>query len=421
MSPDTRPHICIDATCIVLGGKGATVYAISLLKALQRLSPPARFTVLIRQEAVSLLEISSPYWSIQAVNVKSSHLWHLLALPGLLAKLKPDLLHILGEVVLPWLPIPYLLTVHELPHLYRQKVRNRNGWGRGARGKEKSSLFPNSCKKFNQSLYHSLSQYFTEIFLPATCRRAASLLAVSQSTAIDLVQEFQVSPQQISITYEAADIRFFQVNLQPISDWCKSIPRPYLLTFATGDHREVPQQAVQAFGEIASQTPHYLVIAGRCPDWQKSTLVKTATKLGCLERLYFTGHVPDDDLPFLYCDADIYIEMSCYEGFGLQVCEAMATGTVTVASDVAALPEIIGQGGYLVTLGDSTMLADKLITLLTDSSQIQRLSKLAEQQAALFSWDKCARESWAAIEQILTNICSHCGGHEIENATNKPS
>jgi glycosyltransferase involved in cell wall biosynthesis len=130
--------------------------------------------------------------------------------------------------------------------------------------------------------------------------------------------------------------------------------------------------------------------------------VETAVKLSCLEKIHFTGYVPDDDLPVLYRDADIYVEMSRYEGFGLQVCEAMATGTVVVASDVTSLSEIVGSGGYLVPLGDVSILADKLLTLLTDSVQIKNLSKLAQQQAAQFSWEKCAFGTWTVIDTVLS-------------------
>jgi glycosyltransferase involved in cell wall biosynthesis len=378
MNFDNYPHICVDATCVVLDTKGVTVYATALLTALQKLAPPARFTILMRTEAVSLLDINNSNWSIQEVKLKSTHLWHLLILPGLLAKLKPDLLLVLGETPLPWLPVPYIVTVHELPHLYRQLVGNRN-----------------------ISLYKYLSQVLTEMLLPSTLRRAAHILAVSKSTAIDVAREYKINSNNISITYEAADLKFFQAESQ-LSDWCRVVPRPYILTFATGDRREVPELVVEAFGMICCSQSHRLVIAGRCPQWQKSTLVETAVKLSCLEKIHFTGYVPDDDLPVLYRDADIYVEMSRYEGFGLQVCEAMATGTVVVASDVTSLSEIVGSGGYLVPLGDVSILADKLLTLLTDSVQIKNLSKLAQQQAAQFSWEKCAFGTWTVIDTVLS-------------------
>jgi glycosyltransferase involved in cell wall biosynthesis len=378
MNVDNYPHICVDATCVVTDTKGATVYAIALLTALQKLASPAYFTILMRSEAICLLDIRNPHWSIQGVQFKSAHLWHLLALPRLLTKLKPDLLFVLGETPLPWLPVPYIFTVHELPHLYRKLVGSKN-----------------------ISLYKYLSQSLTEMLLPSSFRRATHLLAISKSTAIDVAREYKINSNNISITYEAADVRFFQAESQ-FSEWCENLPRPYILVFATGDRREVPELAIAAFAAISSQIPQHLVIAGRCPEWQKSTLVETAVKLGCLQKLCFTGYVPDEDLPILYRDADIYVEMSHYEGFGLQVCEAMATGTAVIASDVASLPEIVGDGGYLVPLGDVNVLASKLLTILTDSTQAECLSKLAQQQATQFSWDKCAVESWAVINTVIS-------------------
>ncbi|MEA5593448.1 glycosyltransferase family 1 protein [Rivularia sp. UHCC 0363] len=375
------PHICIDATCVVTDTKGASVYAVSLLMALQKLSLKAHFTVLMRTEAVNRMEVNNCNWEVEGVTIKSTHFWHLLTLPRILKKLQPDLLFVLGETPLAFVPVPYIITVHELPHIYRQSVGNAN-----------------------KSLHHDLSQRLTEILLPTTCRQATHLLAVSQSTGIDLEREFQISPQKVSVSYAGADIKFFQAESLTISSWFKSIPRPYLLTFATGDNREVPELVVRAFGECASQIPHHLVIAGSCSELQKSTLVETAVKLGCLEKLHFTGYVPDNDLPVLYCNADIYIEMSRYEGFGLQVCEAMATGTTVIATEVASLPEVVGDGGYLVRLGDTLTLADKLLFLLKNPTELQRLSKLAQQQAAKFSWDKCAKETWNIIDKVISKV-----------------
>ncbi|MGD1914090.1 MAG: glycosyltransferase family 4 protein [Rivularia sp. (in: cyanobacteria)] len=372
------PYICLDATCVVKDIKGASVYALSLLMALQKLSLKVRFTVLMRQEVVKQIEVDNPNWKIKGITVKSTISWHLFTLPLILKRLKPDLLFVLGETPLAFVPVPYILTIHELPHLYRKLAGIRN-----------------------KPFHHRLSHKLTEIFLPSTSRQATHLLAVSQSTAKDLEKEFQINPQKISVTYEAADIKFFQTDSLTTSSWFTNIPHPYLLTFATGDNREEPQQVVSAFGKCNSQIPHYFVIAGNCSESQKSTLVETAIKVDCLDKLYFTGYVPNDDLPVLYRNADIYIEMSCYEGFGLQVCEAMAAGTAVIASDVSSLPEVIGDGGYLVQLGDITALAQKILFLLKNPTELQKLSKLAQQQAANFSWEKCANKTWNTMNKII--------------------
>lgn len=382
---DNFLHICIDATCIVTNTKGASVYALSLLRALQKLSLPVRFTVLMRQETINRIKINNPNWKIKGVIIKSTISWHLLILPRILRRLNPNLLFVLGETPLAFVPVPYILTIHELPHLYHKLVGNTN-----------------------KSLHKRLSHRFTEIFLPNTCRQATHLLAISRSTATDLETEFEINPQKISVTYEGADIRFFQTDSLTSSSWLENIPHPYLLTFATGDNREVPQQVVRAFGKCNSQIPHHLVIAGNCSELQKSRLLQIAVELGCLDKLYFTGYVPDEDLPVLYRNGDIYIEMSRYEGFGLQVCEAMAAGTAVIASDVASLPEVVGDGGYLVQLGDTFTLTEKILFLLKNSTELQRLSKLAQQQAANFSWEKCAKETWNVIDKVISKgITNH--------------
>ena len=197
------------------------------------------------------------------------------------------------------------------------------------------------------------------------------------------------------------NLKFLRADSLTISSWFKSIPCDYLLTFATGDRREVPEQVVRAFGKCNYQIPHHLVIAGNCSESQKSTLVEIAIELGCLDKLHFSGYVPSEDLPILYRNADIYIEMSRYEGFGLQVCEAMATGTAVIATEVSSLPEVVGDGGYLVKLGDTFTLAQKILFLLKNPTELQRLSKLAQQQAAKFSWEKCALLTWNVIDKYI--------------------
>ncbi|MEL7225585.1 MAG: glycosyltransferase family 1 protein, partial [Cyanobacteria bacterium J06576_12] len=288
-----------------------------------------------------------------------------------------DLVHILGEGSVAWMPTPYIIAVHELPHLYRQKVG-----------------------EFKRSLYASIGQSVSELFLPRTCRRATSILALSHSTADDLIQEYRVAAEKVSVAYPAANNIFFQVSNQERSRWCENLPQPYLLTFATGDRREVPSQVVEAFGQICRQVSHCLVIAGKCPDWQKSELIAIAKQQGCAERLYFTGYVPDAELPFLYRDADIFIELSRYEGFGLQVCEAMATGTDVITTDVSSLPEVVGSEGHLVALNDPSQLGTTIAKILTQPKSHATEKSLCN-QAATFSWDTCSQLTWLAMKSIV--------------------
>jgi glycosyltransferase involved in cell wall biosynthesis len=109
--------------------------------------------------------------------------------------------------------------------------------------------------------------------------------------------------------------------------------------------------------------------------------------------------VPDDELPGLYAGAEAFVLPSVYEGFGLPVLEAMASGTPVVASDAAALPETCGGAARLVA-PEPDALADALVTLLADTRERERLTALGLERARAFSWERTAREVDAVVRSV---------------------
>jgi glycosyltransferase involved in cell wall biosynthesis len=110
--------------------------------------------------------------------------------------------------------------------------------------------------------------------------------------------------------------------------------------------------------------------------------------------------IPDDQLPDLYNSIDILLFPSLYEGFGWPPLEAMACGTPVVASHAASLPEVIGDAGFMGAPYDHDGLAHAMHALLTDDAL--RLSVIARGliRAALFSWEKVARQTLAVYELV---------------------
>ena len=108
------------------------------------------------------------------------------------------------------------------------------------------------------------------------------------------------------------------------------------------------------------------------------------------------GYVADDELPRLYARARLLLMPSLYEGFGLPVLEAMASGTPVVAANRAALPETCGDAALVVEPDD---LAEAALEALDD----QRLIAAGLERAARFTWERTARETDQAIERLLTS------------------
>jgi glycosyltransferase involved in cell wall biosynthesis len=107
------------------------------------------------------------------------------------------------------------------------------------------------------------------------------------------------------------------------------------------------------------------------------------------------GYVPDDELPALYARARLLLMPSLYEGFGLPVLEAMASGTPVVAANRGALPETAGDAALVVEPDD---FAEAALEALDD----ERLIAAGLERAARFTWERTARETDQAIGRLLT-------------------
>ncbi len=108
-------------------------------------------------------------------------------------------------------------------------------------------------------------------------------------------------------------------------------------------------------------------------------------------------YVPDDELPALYAGARAFVLPSLYEGFGLPVLEAMASGVPVVASNRAALPETCGDAALLVDPEDPSAIAEAVLAASTDESVRAPLIEAGRARAARFTWERTARATDQAI------------------------
>jgi glycosyltransferase involved in cell wall biosynthesis len=147
--------------------------------------------------------------------------------------------------------------------------------------------------------------------------------------------------------------------------------------------------------------PVSLVIAGKA-QWRESEVYGAVQQAGLEGRVVFPGYVDDADLPALYSAATVFVYPSLYEGFGLPPLEAMACGTPVISSDAASLPEVVGDAALLVDPTDSTALAQALRAVLTQPSLQADLRGRGLDQAALFSWERCAAQTLAVYRQVCS-------------------
>ena len=126
-------------------------------------------------------------------------------------------------------------------------------------------------------------------------------------------------------------------------------------------------------------------------------------ELKITERVEFTGFIEDGDLPGLYTGALGLVFPSLYEGFGLPVVEAMASGIPVLTSNVASLPEIAGDAAILVDPTSTEKIKQGIEQLVNNQALRHQLIALGLERAKLYSWDKVAEKVNAVLQEALND------------------
>jgi glycosyltransferase involved in cell wall biosynthesis len=160
---------------------------------------------------------------------------------------------------------------------------------------------------------------------------------------------------------------------------------------------------IEAFAAVAQAHPDLqLVLAGK-RGWLSAPIERQISALGLEQRVRLTDYLPDDDLAPLLAGARAFVFPSLYEGFGMPVLEAMASGTPVITSTTSALPEVAGSAALLVDPHDTAAIAVAMRRLLEDDLLHARLRASGIAHAATFSWERCARATLAVLREAAAD------------------
>jgi glycosyltransferase involved in cell wall biosynthesis len=219
------------------------------------------------------------------------------------------------------------------------------------------------------------------LVLPAVARRATRLLTVSEFSRAELVELLGVDPDRVVVVAGGVSERFRPDADPEPARRSLALGRPYVLCVASHTARKNLSALVPAARALAAAGIEVVVAGGHRPQF--------ARERG-LEALRLAGHVDDALLPGLYAGATAFALPSLYEGFGLPVLEAMASGAPVVAAAAGALPETCGDAAVLVA-PDGEAFAAALTRLVDDRAERERLRAAGIGRARGFSWTAAAR------------------------------
>ena len=356
------------------GGKsGIGQYMINILRRVPDLAPDDHFVLFVNRADRDLFDVAHPRVEIRTSPDWAAHplvniFWHLLWLPVLLRSHRCDMVFLpAGNRRLAWwYGVPSLATVHDLSQFHVPQKYDRP------------------------------RMYYVMRVLPRMMRRVTRVIAVSDSTRRDLERYAQVPRERIDVVPNGADLsRFYPRDREAARAELGArldLPGDVLLYIARLEHPGKNHvRLLEAFARLQNLTrrPYHLVLAGG--RWNGAEVIEAkVTELGLEKQVIFPGFVPDEILPLLYALADLLVFPSLFEGFGIPLLEAMASGTPVCASNLSSIPEVVGNAGLLFDPMDPTAIAAAMHRLLEDQALRERLIARGLTRAKDFTWDRSA-------------------------------
>lgn len=234
-----------------------------------------------------------------------------------------------------------------------------------------------------------------------SARVAHHIIVPSGRTQRDLIEHYKVPRERISIIHHGVDDRFRSIDATRETDIRDryGLVRPYVLAVGTIQ----PRKNLKALADAMSLADgeHDLVIAGK-RGWMAEDVLSGLRAAGLGDRLRLLDYVPDDDLPSLYAAADLFVQPSRFEGFGMPVLEAMAAGAPVLCAGGSSLTEIAGTGAEFFQTEDPTSLPDAITRLLGDQDTRLRLRERGLAWSSRFTWERAAQDTRCILEKALT-------------------
>lgn len=378
--------IGIDATSLSSNGKGVSRHQHNLIKSLSKLDKKNRYFIFLnKKNTLPVLPKQENFYYVRFC-IPNRIIWDQFQLPLAARKYKLGIYHSILDILPIFSKVKFILFVAEIPD-YRIELARKD-------------------KRI--SLYTRLSQGYNMVFFRPSLRKAKLIIASSNSTKDDLIHRYSVDKNKIRVLYHAPDEQFCVASDERASLNTKkkyNAEAGYILHISSLDPRDNTPAVIRAYrkARCASKIPQKLIIGGNV-GIKASGLGKLIAELNLENNVIFTGRLAEKELVALYQAADLFIDPSLYEGFGLQVVEAMSCGAPIITSNLTSLPEIVDDAGILVDPTDITGLASALVRVLTDAQLRNSMRQKSLERAKFFSWDKTARETLAIYDELFTEI-----------------
>lgn len=231
------------------------------------------------------------------------------------------------------------------------------------------------------------------------------IIADSQFTKREIIELYNIDPEKISVILLGVSNAFVPLSEEAIETTLRHFGlryNHYILSVCTLQPRKNLLRLVSAFSRLPLSVRRSmpLVLTG-IPGWKNAELFNVIGPMIDRKEVYLLGYIPQDILVQLYAGAAIFAYPSLYEGFGLPILEAMASGTPVLTSNNSSIPEVAAGAAIEVDPYSTDNILQGLDRLVTDAALRSSLVERGMERAKFLTWRRTAQETLAVYNRVL--------------------
>ena len=247
----------------------------------------------------------------------------------------------------------------------------------------------------------SLVRNYYKYYFPKFHERADHIMAVSETTKKDIMHQYGIEANKITVAYNACAESFKPLNsVEKVNIRLQVADgKPYFIYVGSIHPRKNILRLVEAFEEFCqTDKVHHLVILGRWA-WNNDVVAAKLNRTKFPDRIKILDEIEGDISPYLAA-AEALVYVSLFEGFGLPLLEAMQCEVPVITSNRGALKEVAGDAALLVNPESVDEITAAISRISIDEDLKDRLVSEGVQQLQGFSWDSAAEVTYERLVQL---------------------
>ena len=317
---------------------------------------------------------------------------------------RPDVLFVPAHT-LPFIhPKKSIMTIHDIAYEKEKKFYAQEQMGPG--GKKSKKILNILVRIFTLGKYKATSIDYLKWSTEYALKHAAKIITVSNYTKKDLIEFYKTKADKIEVVYNGYNRDLYRKinDIEKINKVLDKygIKKPYLLYVGRIEKKKNIPSFIEAYAVMREKNPEIkekLVLVGSASFGYDETQYQIR-EFDIINEIVMPGWVEEHDLPCIYNGASGFVFPSHYEGFGIPLLQAMASGVPVAASKVSSIPEVADEAAILLVLLHLFVLPSSLARLVKDSGLREDLIKKGNKRIKNFSWEKSVRETLAIIKDM---------------------